>query len=119
MADQGSVQSALITWNGSSADGTASVAGTSNPYRMGRGPTTFQATVVTTSTGANAVITGAVTVQVSNDAVGWLPYGTCSATGSGTGSDGFAAVVPWEYARLVLTSLTTGVAAQAVGRIGM
>lgn len=93
--------------------------GTSNPYPMPRGPTTFQATVVTTSTGASAVIAGAVTVQVSNDGVGWIPYGTCSATGSSTGADGFAAVVPWAYGRMVITSLTTGVAALLTGRIGV
>jgi hypothetical protein len=119
MADLGVVKSVIVTFSGSSAVATASVAGTSNPYPMGRGPTTFQATVVTTSTGASAVITGAVTVQVSNDLVGWLPYGTCSATGSGTGSDGFAAVVPWQYGRMVISSLTTGVAAALTGRIGM
>lgn len=95
------------------------VVATSNPYPMPRGPTTFQATVVTTSTGASAVITGAVTVQVSNDMVGWLPYGTCSATGSGTGCDGFAAVVPWAYGRMVISSLTTGVSALLTGRIGL
>ncbi len=118
MADLGKVQSALVTF-GTGQAGTASVAGTSNPYPLGRGPTTFQATVVTTSTGASAVINGIATVQVSNDSVGWLPYGTCSATGSGTGSDGFAAVVPWAYGRFVISSLTTGVAASFTARIGM
>lgn len=112
MADLGVVKTAdLFT--------TFATIGTSNPYPMPRGPATFQATVVTTSTGASAAITGAVTVQVSNDKVGWLPYGTCSATGSGTGSDGFAAVVPWAFGRMVITSLTTGVAATLTGRIGV
>jgi len=95
-----------------------SVAATSNPYPMPRGPTSFQATVVTTSTGASAVITGAVTVQVSNDNVAWLAYGTCSAVGTGTGADGFAAVAPWAYCRMVISSLTTGVSALLTGRIG-
>lgn len=111
MADAGVVKPIQIVSASASA-------GTSSPYPMPRGPMTFQATVVTTSTGANAVIQGAVTVQVSNDNIGWLPYGTCSATGSGTGSDGFAAVVPWAYGRMVITSLTTGVAATLTGRMG-
>jgi hypothetical protein len=119
MADLGVVKAVIVTFGGTSGISTASVVGTSNPYPMGRGPTTFQATVQTTSTGASAVITGAVTVQVSNDNVGWLPYGTCSATGSGSGSDGFAAVVPWAFSRMVISSLTTGVAATLQARIGM
>lgn len=93
--------------------------GTSSPYRMPRGPATFQATVVTTSTGANAVIQGSVVVQVSNDTTGWLGLGTCSATGSASATDGFAAVVPWAYSRMVVTTLTTGVAALLTGRIGV
>ena len=117
MSDQATVKSAQLTWGNSTASSALTVA-TSDPYAMPRGPTTFQATVVTTSTGASAVITGAVTVQVSNNKVGWLPYGTCSATGSGTGSDGFAAVVPWAYGRMVISSLTTGVAAALTGHIG-
>lgn len=97
---------------------TQTVAGTSSPYRMSRGDVTFQATVVTTSTGASAVCQATTIVQVSNDSQGWLPLGTCISTGSGTASDGFASVAPWAYARLVVTTLTTGIAAVIKGFIG-
>lgn len=98
---------------------TATVAGTSSPYPLPRGPTSYQATVVTTSTGANAVVTAVVRVDVSNDAaaLGWLALGTMTSTTSGGGSDGFAAIAPWKYARLVCTTLTTGVAARLVSGV--
>lgn len=105
MYDQGAVRVVSLT-------GTATAAGTSSPLPMPRGPTTFQASVVTTSTGANGVIAGAATVQVSNDNTNWLALGTLTSTGSGTATpDGFASVAPWAYARIVISTLTTGIAA--------
>lgn len=105
MYDQGAVRVVSLTGTG------VLVAGTSSPQPMPRGPTTYQANVVTTSTGSAAVIAGAAAVQVSNDNTNWLALGTLTSTGSGSGSDGFASVAPWAFARAVITTLTTGVAA--------
>lgn len=105
MYDQGAVRVVSLTGTG------ALVAGTSSPQPMPRGATSYQATVVTTSTGASAVVTGVAAVQVSNDNSNWLALGTLTSTGSGSGSDGFASVAPWAFARVVISTLTTGVAA--------
>lgn len=87
------------------------VAGTSNPYALPRGETSYQASVTTTSTGANAVIAGITRVDVSNDNSQWLALGTLTSTGSGSATDGFGCVVPYSFCRMVVTSLTTGIAA--------
>ena len=97
---------------------SATVAGTSNPYALPRGPTSYQATVTTTSTGASAVIAGLTTVQVSNDNSQWLALGTLTSTGSGSASDAFGCVVPYSYCRLIVTSLTTGIAANITAGVG-
>ena len=98
---------------------SAAVAGTGNSQPLPRGPTTYQASCVTTSTGASAVIAGAATVQVSNDNITWLALGTLTSTGSGTSSpDGFASLAPWGYARAVITTLTTGIAAAMTVQLG-
>lgn len=113
MADLGNVKVVNLT-------GTMSAAGTSTQYLMPRGPATFSGVSVTTSTGANGVIVGACTVQVSNDNVNWLALGTLTSTGSGTAApDGFASVVPWAYARFNVTTLTTGISATFAGQIGV
>ena len=88
-----------------------SVAQTSSPYPLPRGPTSYQATVTTTSTGASAVIAGIATVQVSNDNSQWIALGTLTSTGSGSASDAFGCVVPYSFCRILVTSLTTGIAA--------
>ena len=112
MADLGSVHFVALF-------SSATVVSTSSPYLAPRGPTTYQATVTTTSTGASAAVTGQVVVQVSNDEIGWLPLGTCNPTGTGTCSDGFASIVPWKNIRMVISTLTTGVSALLQGRIGV
>ena len=106
MYDQGAVRVVSLTGTGALA------AGTSSPQPMPRGPTSYQATVVTTSTGASAVVAGVAAVQVSNDNQSWMALGTLTSTGSGTAiPDGFASVAPWAFARVVISTLTTGVAA--------
>lgn len=111
MSDLGVVKAAQVI---TSATGIT----TSSPYKQARGPSTYQVTLTTTSTGVSAVIAGAAVVQVSNDNVGWIPMGTCSPTGTATASDGFAAVAVWNYARFVVTTLTTGVSANLNALIG-
>lgn len=101
--------------------GTGTAVGTSSPYRMARGPATYQLSGSATGTGASGPFTGIATVQVSNDNMVWLGLGTMTATGSSTtspGGDGFAAVVPWAYSRLVITTLTTGIGAKLVSGVG-
>lgn len=104
MSDKATVKFAALV-------NAATVAGTSSPYALARGPFSCQATVTTTSTGASAVIAGLTTVQVSNDNSQWLALGTLTSTGSGTASDAFGCVVPYSFTRFVVTSLTTGIAA--------
>ena len=64
-------------------------------------PQTFQATL--TGTGA---VTASVTIEATNDAIGWVPIGVITLTGTALASDGFAMDASWDTVRARLTAIT-------------
>jgi hypothetical protein len=93
-----------------------SVAGTSSTYffnTSGYSSRAFQATV----TGTGAVAAG-ITITVSNDNVGFVPFCTFSLSGSSSASDAQESYAPWTYIKVSLDSIS-GTGANAVVTMGV
>lgn len=89
--------------------------GYSDVKSMSTGDVTFQATIVGSGT-----VSGAVTVQVSNDGLAWLNQTTITLnSATSPNSDGHVITAPWLYARLNVTSVTGSSAKLYVTYCGM
>lgn len=68
--------------------------GTGAVNYLGRNPGNANRTYQATVSGTGAV-SATVLVLASDDGVGWVTLGTITLSGTGTASDGFAALAPW------------------------
>lgn len=64
-------------------------------------PQTFQATLLGTGT-----VSAGVTIEATNDSIGWVQIGVITLTGTALASDGFAMEASWDTVRARLTSIT-------------
>jgi hypothetical protein len=94
----------------------SSIAGTSSTYFFNTSnfsSRAFQATVQ--GTGA---VTADVTVTVSNDNIGFVPFAVFNLSGSGVVSEGQESFAPWTYIRVSLDTIS-GVGATATVSMGI
>lgn len=83
---------------------TNTTTGSTDLFKLPLGNTlTYQATI----TGSGAV-SATVTIQVSNDGIGWLSDGTSTIalTGTNTATSGYTSTSPWQYVRATIASIS-------------